>query len=166
LALGADDDLGTQPLQYRQPWDYDQSPPQFVYFSSDQDETTIGLQSRWHQPCCKRTILPNAKGLQPIVSLQLGQVFSACLIAFGIAGPRSGRDIELPRQEVQKFRWRRFIRLQRASRIPQESELNGKTQTILGSSPATDQAQILIAEDVMLDQSGAINWDRFKSFTL
>jgi hypothetical protein len=90
----------------------------------------------------------SASGSQPIVSLQLGQVFSACLIAFGIAGPRGGREVELSRQEVQKFCRRRFIGLQRTSRVPQECELNCKTQTILGPSPATDQAEVLIAEDV------------------
>ncbi len=44
--------------------------------------------------------------------------------------------------------------------------MNGKTQTILGSSPAADQAEVLIAQDVMLDQTGAIKWDRFKGLTL
>jgi hypothetical protein len=44
--------------------------------------------------------------------------------------------------------------------------VNGKPQTILGSSPSADQAEVLIAEDVMFDQPGVINWDRFKSLTL
>jgi hypothetical protein len=44
--------------------------------------------------------------------------------------------------------------------------LDGKTQTVLGSSSATNQAKILIAEDVMLNQTGTIERNRFKSLTL
>jgi hypothetical protein len=44
--------------------------------------------------------------------------------------------------------------------------LYGKTQAILGSSPATNQAEISIAQDVVLDQIAAIEGDRFKRLTL
>jgi hypothetical protein len=44
--------------------------------------------------------------------------------------------------------------------------LDGKTQAILGSSTTSNEAEILIAQNVMLNQTGTIKWDRFKSLTL
>jgi hypothetical protein len=37
--------------------------------------------------------------------------------------------------------------------MPQESKLNGKTQAVLDSSPATDQAEVLIAENIVTSNS-------------
>jgi hypothetical protein len=36
----------------------------------------------------------------------------------------------------------------------------------MGSSPTTNQAEVLIAQNVVLNQSGTIERDRFKSLTL
>lgn len=69
------------------------------------------------------------------MSLQFGQEFPAGFIAFGIAGPRPRREIELSGQEGQQLRRRDLIWQQRPSWISQESKLSGKTQTVLGSSP-------------------------------
>ena len=98
--------------------------------------------------------------------LQLGKVFPAGFVTLCIAFPRTGRKPKLPRQEGKQFCRRGLIRQQRTSRIPQKSELSSKTQTVLGSSPAANQAEIVIAEDVVFNQPGAIERDRFKSLTL
>jgi hypothetical protein len=36
----------------------------------------------------------------------------------------------------------------------------------LGSSTTPNEAEILIAQDVMFNQTGTIEWNRFKDFTL
>jgi hypothetical protein len=48
----------------------------------------------------------------------------------------------------------------------QKRELYGETQTILASSPATNQAEVPVAQNVMLDQIDAIERNRFKSHPL
>jgi hypothetical protein len=144
----------------------DGSPPKFVDPSLDKDNTAIGLQSGRYQPGRKRAIVSDAEGAQPIVKLQLSEMFPASFIALCIACPCTCRKPELTCQEGKKFCGRGLIRQERASRIPEECQLYGKTQAILSSSTTPDEAEILITQDVMFDQTGTVQRDRFKSVTL
>ena len=93
-------------------------------------------------------------------------MFPSCLIALGIAGPCTGRKAELTSQKSEQLRGWGFIWKQRATRVAQEGELDRKAQPILNSSSATNQAKILFAQNVMLDQTRPVKRDSLKSRAL
>jgi hypothetical protein len=54
--------------------------------------------------------------MNSVVVLQFKQMFAARLVTLSILLPGDGRDIQLQRQEINQFLWRRFVRLQCDSR--------------------------------------------------
>jgi hypothetical protein len=68
LAFGTHDNFGAKPLQHGQSRDNHGSSPQLLDGSPGQDDATIGLQGRWHEPGRKRAVLPDAEGTKRVVS--------------------------------------------------------------------------------------------------
>lgn len=73
-------------------------------------------------------------------------VFLSRLVALGIIAELFGLNGQLPGDELEETTRGLFVRLQWPSRIPQQTQLHGKSQSVMFPPPVVDQIQIVLGE--------------------
>jgi hypothetical protein len=148
LHSGCSDDA----LHDGQGWMENASAPEFVEHGTDQKDTPGILLGDRHQPAHHVPEVPACECGQTEVTDQEGQVASPGLVAVGISLEVIGRPARLLRNEVNHRRRQFLAGSQCPSRVPDQTELNGKAQAIPGSSSLPNESQVVLAQHPVPDQ--------------